>query len=256
MITIRCACGETFHADEQHAGHRIRCATCGKLVEIVAPAQKIADVHPRSDSPSTGRSRTTRILVAAASLAGIIFVSWGVFRIVTPPERKTAPATVGAPFASLPAPVVAVQAAAPTCQTDVQVRPRSGTELGPRYRGGLGELRVVNGTELDAVPVLIDNRAEAPRRAIFIRKGESGAMMSVPAGRYRLRFHLGSDWLAERRFCYLLASSEFDDVFAFEEVQATAGTGYGVYSVTLQPVPEGTAHTHVVPDGRFELPPP
>src|SRR5436190_24087245 len=35
MISVTCTCGETYHADEQHVGSRVRCR-CGKTLEIFA----------------------------------------------------------------------------------------------------------------------------------------------------------------------------------------------------------------------------
>ena len=128
--------------------------------------------------------------------------------------------------------------------------------MGSRSRNGLGKLQVANGTDVDAVAVLIDNGTGVPRRAIFIRTGESGAMTSVPAGHYRLQFQLGSDWLAERRFCRPRGTSEFDSVLDFDEVRSGEGIRYSIHKVTLHPVLEGSARTHVVSDQRFELPPP
>lgn len=270
MISVRCTCGETYHADEQHVGRRVRCR-CGKILEIVAP------VHPRAlpgaqepfsstASKPSGRSadaylrRTpkarTRRWVVPATVAGMLLLFWAVYRIGNPLQEKSSSTSARPSAPAIPAPAATVQPVLPPCPSEAQARPRSGVELGGRYRGGLGRLRVANGTDLDAVAVLIDDPTEAPRRAIFIRSGESGSMTSVPPGRYRLRFQVGSDWLAERRFCRPRGTSEFDSAFDFEEVESDRGTRFGAYKVTLHPVPQGTARTHVVPDSRFELPPP
>jgi len=269
MITVRCTCGETYNADEQHAGRRIRCR-CGKVLEIVAApnprdlvgSQERFDSSSREplDRPAEAYPRRTpkpiaRRWAVAASVAGILLLSWGVYHIANPPQEKNSRASVRPPPPAIPAPVATVQPVLPPCSPEAQVRPRSGAELGGRHRGGLGRLRVANGTDSDAVAVLIDDATEAPRRAIFIRSGESGAMTSVPPGRYRLRFQLGSDWLAERRFCRTRGTSEFDSAFDFEEVESDRGTRYSTYELTLHPVPQGTARTHVVSDSRFELPP-
>lgn len=271
MITIRCTCGETYHADEQHIGRRIRCHRCGKVLEVVtasrpqdlvgsqarsgsSPAKPLdtsAEAYPRR----TSKPATSRWMVAA-SLAGLFLLSWGVYHIVNLPQERIVTPSVRPPALPVPPPTTTVQPLLPPCQSEAQSRPRSGAELGGRYRGGLGRLRVANGTDLDAVAVLIDDATEGPRRAIFIRSGESGAMTSVPPGRYRLRFQLGSEWLAERRFCRTRGTSEFDGPFDFEEVESVTGTRYSTYEVTLHTVPEGTARTHVVPDERFDLPPP
>ena len=156
---------------------------------------------------------------------------------------------------AIPRHVATVQPVPPSCPPNAQARPPSGAEIGGRYRGGLGKLRVENGTDDDAVAVLIDDATEAPRRAIFIRSRESGSMASVPPGRYRLRFQVGSDWLTERGFCWLRGTSEFDSAFDYGEIESERGTQYKTYEVTLHPVPQGTARTHVIADSRFELPP-
>jgi len=270
MIAVRCTCGETYHADEQHVGRRIQCR-CGKVLEIVAPlhpwdlpgarersssparepSARSGDVCPRPTPTATGRR-----WVVPASIVGVVLLFWCAYRLRNPLQEKDSSATSPPAATVTPAPAATVQPALPLCPPEAQARPRSGAELGGRHRGGLGRLRVANGTHLDAVAVLIDDATEAPRRAIFIRSGESGAMTSLPPGRYRLRFQVGSDWLVERRFCRVRGTSEFDSAFDFDEVESEGGTRYGAYEVTLHPVPEGTARTHVVPDSRFELPPP
>ena len=271
MITVRCMCGETYQADEQHAGRRIRCNKCGTVLEIAAVLTSRDTVGPRarSESSSTkpsGDSRPTypgrtpkpskRRWLVAASLAGMLLLSWGIYRITNSPQEKMFSVGSRLNVPAIPAPVATVPPMLPACHPEADIRPWSGAELGGGYRGGLGSLRVRNGTDFDAVAVLIDDTGDIPRRAIFIRTGESGAMTSVPPGRYRLRFQLGSDWLAERRFCRSRGTSEFDGAFSFEEIESGRGTKYSVHEVTLHAVPHGTARTHVVLDERFELPSP
>jgi len=144
----------------------------------------------------------------------------------------------------------------PSCLSDLSIRPKSGAELGGRHRGGLGKLRVENGTGSDAVAVFVDVSTDVARRAIFIRAGESGSITSVPIGNYRLRFQLGSDWLSERRFCQVSGTSEFDETFDFQEIKSDRGTNYSTYEVTLHAVLLGTAKTHQVSNSVFELPDP
>jgi vancomycin resistance protein VanJ len=62
LITVRCSCGEVFHADEQHAGRRLRCR-CGKLVEIEIPTPAAAPspvAAPASARPPTATRRRAR----------------------------------------------------------------------------------------------------------------------------------------------------------------------------------------------------
>jgi hypothetical protein len=269
MITVTCTCGETYHADKQHVGRRIQCR-CGKVLEIVipvhprdipspqeplSPSASKPPVRPTDAYPRRTSKLTARRWVVFASVAGILLLFWGVYRFGNPLQENSS-ATFRSSVPAISGPTATVQPVLPPCPSEEQVRPRSGAELGGRYRGGLGRLRVANGTGLDAVAVLIDDPTEAPRRAIFIRRGESGSMTSVPPGRYRLRFQIGSDWLTERRFCRPRGTSEFDSAFHFDEFESGRGTKYSAYEVTLHPVPQGTARTHVVSDSQLELPPP
>lgn len=191
----------------------------------------------------------------SASVAGILLLSWGVYLVGNAPQRKHSSTSVRYTPAAIPASVATVQPIPLPCPSEAHIRPRSGAELGGQHRGGFGRLEVANGTDSDAVAVLIDDTTEAPRRAIFIRSGESGAVTSVPSGRYRLRFQLGTDWLAERRFCRIRGTSEFSSAFDFQEIESDRGTRYTAYEVTLHPVPQGTTRTYAVSDSRFELPP-
>src|SRR5882724_3855500 len=269
MLTLSCTCGETYHADQQHAGGRIRCK-CGRLLEIVAN-QKPADLIESQErfTPSSRESSDVstdmylrrsamfkgRRWVIGGSIAGVLVLCGGVYLIANPGEGRNSTGTLAHAPTPIPSSGTTVQPVLPPCPPDAHVRPTSGAELGGYHRGGLGRLRVANGTESDAVAVLIDDATEVPRRAIFIRSGESGAVTSVPSGRYRLRFQLGSDWLSERRFCRIRGTSEFERAFEFQEVESDRGTRYSAYEVTLHPVPQGSARTHALSDSRFELPP-
>ena len=138
----------------------------------------------------------------------------------------------------------------------ISIKCNSGEELGGQYRGGLGRVVITNGTGFDAVAKLVDNSSETPRRAIYIRQRESGSITSIPPGRYRLQFQLGTDWLTERRFCRLSGSSEFEDTFDYAEVKSDEGIKYSNHEVTLHPVKEGKAKVRELENSRFILPPP
>jgi hypothetical protein len=118
-------------------------------------------------------------------------------------------------------------------------------------------LLVTNGTGFDAVAVLIDDFAGMPRRAIFIRQGESGSITSIRPGHYRLQFQLGTDWLTEsRRFCRLLDTSEFENLFDYQEIESNEGIESSDYEITLHPVKGGKARKKVIDNSSFELPQP
>src|SRR5688500_11995319 len=62
-LSIRCQCGEQFHADEGTIGRRIRCRRCGAEVEVARPA-RTADPAPAPpparDSADGNKSRKRR----------------------------------------------------------------------------------------------------------------------------------------------------------------------------------------------------
>lgn len=56
MITVKCTCGETYHAEEQHVGRRIRCQ-CGNVLEII----KIPDTPDLVRSEERSASRDSSV---------------------------------------------------------------------------------------------------------------------------------------------------------------------------------------------------
>ncbi len=293
MITIRCQCGETYHADEQHLGRYIPCK-CGKLLQVTAVLQhpdagSTCDATPSAPPPQhkenarswsipTARNRVKQAVVLLAVVFVAASMMWRLIQNDHPSqnggataflsEKRPAPSYPDPPTCNgqtgIPASVSSVKPVSipntasdlPPCPSEAIVRPMSGAELGGKYRGGLGRLTVINGTQYDAVSVLLDGDFGIPLRAIFIRSGESGAMTKVPVGSYKVYFQLGTDWLRERRFCQPKGTSEYDEFFDFQELELPGGTEYSVIKVTLNPVLGGTAKTHAVPDSKFILPPP
>lgn len=277
MISISCECGEKYHTEEQHLGKRIRCS-CGRLLEINDPssissfADEASTVQSVASPAKTARPEvcpTTRIrqslkhfVVTLTILLAIAWLSWVAYELkmpssITNPTVLIKQSGVAEPVSSLKHDSsFASRVESFSCSPESISRPRSSTEIGGKYRGGLGKLKISNGTASDAVAVLLDHLSDLPLRAIFVREGEVGLMTAIPAGVYRLRFQLGTDWLVERRFCQPLTTSEFNEPFAFEERELSEATEYSVYEVTLHTVPGGTAKSHAVPNSAFKLPPP
>ena len=270
MIVVSCVCGEVFHADDSHAGRQIACR-CGKRVTIPAKqtgpksvATPVASSTRYSNNPawSTG-ARTTPIrplgqargpdrsflpwiaVGAAAVLLGVLTRQFGRQDSTSAVEPGALP--VQSPFESL--------ARDTLCSPDTLDRPRTSSELGGSHRGGRSQLRVANGTNHDAVVVLVSAPNGPPRRAIYVRSGETGVVTEVPSGHYRLRFQLGETLLAEsRRFCAVHSTSEFDRDLDFDRTATEDGWEYSSWEVTLHAVPDGNASMSSIPAGKFELP--
>ncbi len=278
MVTLRCTCGETFQADDAHIGKGIRCR-CGRIVEIAAaPVLASSPVRPPPSSPQEARgtqgggprapqrraSRPARLTVPATLLLVVLLVLWAGTRVDTSGPSSSPVGTAVRPEVD---PVEALSRARQTlstaappdrsCPSESVIRPRSSQELGGAYRGGLSSLRIVNGTSLDAVAVLVEALPAQPRRAIYIRANETGRITQIPPGVYQLQFQLGSSWPSGgSAFCQIRGTSEFDRSLPFEERETDDGVEYSNAEVTLHPVPQGTATTHIIPPSAFRLPPP
>lgn len=244
MITVRCSCGEEFHADEAHLGKAIRCR-CGRVLNIAAENRGHEATGKKSvETPRKSTSHAGSVVALIA--AGVFFVS--VFGLLSRPSTRADTRT--SPDPAIP------ELVAPVCNPSNVTRPNSSDGIGRASRGGLGQLRIINGTESDAVANLIDASSGLPQGAIYVRARESGDIMEIPRGVYRLQFLLGSSWYRDRLFCDVVGAFEFDDVFDFEERQKQGGIEYSTFKVTLHPVPRGTATTHTIALSEFELPPP
>lgn len=139
------------------------------------------------------------------------------------------------------------------CEAEI-APPASGAEIGGRYRGGLGSLTIKNGSESDAIAVVLDATTQQPRRAIYIRRGEVGLMSSMPVGSYIVRFQLGDTWLGSRRFCNISSTSEFEDRIEFTERRSDTGTEFSRVELTLFTVQGGNAPTDALPNVPLLLP--
>ncbi len=249
MITLRCACGETIHAEERHVGRQVRCPNCERPVEIHQPAHSPGPNAQPFGKASSGsswrptRARWTaltplaRVLIGGA-LAGIVAILiWGPKGDApspsTPTESHSAP---GQPFPESPRREERPPISLPT-----------GTELKQLGgRRGPGALTVDNGTDRDAVVKLVEERVPPrTRQTVFIRARESWTIEGVPRGRYVLRFALGADWDEEaNRFLVKPVYFEFADHFDF--------TRYGAFTVTLHRVSGGNAPANPITPDLFE----
>ena len=275
MITLHCTCGETFQADDAHVGKTLRCR-CGRILKIApavpasAPFQGPASRDSHAVDPKTAHAREprpaghrARLPLAASASIALLFVAW----VLTRPETPTPTSAVVADDPYQPAEGEAfrlddlldsagpVAPQPPPCPAEGVFRPRSSKELGGRHRGGLGRLQVVNGTDFDAVAVLVESSTNLPRRAIYIRRSETGVLTEIPRGTYQLRFQLGTSWHVNRYFCRVAGTSEFDRPVDFEEREKSDSIEYSTFKITLHPVPLGTATTHSILASAFELPP-
>jgi hypothetical protein len=111
----------------------------------------------------------------------------------------------------------------------------------------MGELSVENGLDIDAVAVLKQLDGEW-KIAVYIQNHDSFTITGIPDNTYDLYFTLGEDWDSEQaRFTRGTSRSRFEESFPF----TTTATTYSIWSVTLHPVPGGTAGAEPVPEDEF-----
>jgi hypothetical protein len=263
MIQVACgACGETYRADDGHVGRFIRCR-CGELLQVLAPVPARSKSSFFSRRPAVevvgastpARRKSGRFLgyCFVASLFGW-FLWWivGGWFLLGVPVSRPAVQSENERSGSSAQQVSSPRHTTPTCG-GAAVRPESGATVGGKQYGGLGTLKIENGTDDDALALLVDERGIVGR-AVYVRSGQTDVIGSVPVGTYRLRFQLGKEWLASRRFCQVSASSEFNDPFEFRESPSEHATEYSAFEVTFHPVFGGTARTHSISSVDLTVP--
>ncbi|MBV8541905.1 MAG: hypothetical protein JO268_15430 [Pseudonocardiales bacterium] len=111
---------------------------------------------------------------------------------------------------------------------------------------GNGELKVENGTDHDAVVTISrDGRAVG---SFYVTHGGTAQMADVPDGTYDIFLTSGTDWDG-REFTRSCAFQRFDATASFTTTKTQRGIRYTIFSVTLQPVPNGnTRIVDVSPD--------
>ena len=117
-------------------------------------------------------------------------------------------------------------------------------------------MTVKTGGEADAIVLLLDSETREARRAIYVRRDETGTMTSLPAGSYRVQFQLGQDWLRPRRVCSISSTSEFQEAMEFTQHRTETGTQYSRVELTLYSVRDGNAGTNGLPNVPLALPEP
>lgn len=269
---LRCPCGRIYEVDESLAGRRLRCG-CGRILTIgttivYEPPPRGRDPDPvgRVTDQSTSGSRegdgvptgwVVAFVIAAILLMALLAPNDPAAprsgsRTVRPPAAAT-----GADRIRNPVDVaLGSRAAVPVaCDPAEVIRPRSSQELSRYYATGNGRLTIANGTDMDAVAVLVRTYDRKPYRAMYIRAGENGVFTRVARGRYYLRFQFGIDWLRERRFCEIRGISQFTETLDFEEFFDGEAVNYTTFEVTLHPVVGGNARTERISAAEFQLPP-
>jgi hypothetical protein len=124
----------------------------------------------------------------------------------------------------------------------------NGTIVAGARGHGLGRLKVTNGGDTDATLGLVLGSATTPVTTIYLAHGASYTLSGVRDGSYTVYVTSGEDWDAGARlFSRSCGFQKFDSPLDF----ATTSREYTVYTLTLTPVPGGTATESDVDPGAF-----
>lgn len=119
------------------------------------------------------------------------------------------------------------------------------------YLNGLGELKIKNGTNLDAIAKLVNITTNKSIFTVYIKANNTYDINKISNGYYKLFFNLGNDWDADVKAFAVNSSYEvFEDNFDFTTSEYEEGdymnTRYATFSVTLNPVIGGQAKTEKI----------
>src|SRR5271157_418244 len=125
--------------------------------------------------------------------------------------------------------------AAQQAQKTVAPPPASGTDLLPAGRGGAGELRLSNHSDLEAIVELV-GRNRTIVRAVYIAPNSSATIQSIGIGVYDLQVDLGRDLDREHlRFATRRFTPTPLGPFQFGEITSENGVSGNRYDVVLNP---------------------
>jgi|GEM_PF-1552452 len=228
----KCAfCGELI-ADET-----IVCPWCGRRDRNAKPASNSdAQRTPRAANAQSQTSRATGIVVLLlAVLVGVVYLI--VARPISTSTARVSP--------------TALTTLTPTSPPIAFFRPSTRLVLDERRLRGQGKLQIQNGLKYDGVVILA--LAETPKPtllAAYIRAGESYTITGIPDGEYVVMFASGADWSGEK-FNRDVQRQRFQDTFPFITTTDGDVKESDVWSITLQPVPDGNATVVPVDEADF-----
>ncbi|SDI27690.1 hypothetical protein [Nonomuraea jiangxiensis] len=171
------------------------------------------------------RFETTRLrtgVIAAAVLAGGLLTA-------TPAGASTVSGQSAATSVTLSA------------ETAAAARPSNGRILYHRFAGGPNRLKIKNGTSRDGVVALVKGKSKAI--SIYVRAKSTATIKDVRDGTYRIYFTTGTQFsVSKGRFGRGAVYQRFDDQVRFR----SSATQYTIYTLTLNPVRGGNAHSSAV----------
>jgi predicted regulator of Ras-like GTPase activity (Roadblock/LC7/MglB family) len=195
-------------------------------------------VRGKKENEKTGRRPNLRRLAVAAAVASVLTAT-GLPAAASAATRTPNEATASAAGTH-------AAAASATCAAS---RPHSGTILYAGITGGQGKLTIHNGLSQDGVVVIVRGHSKAI--GVYVRAHASTTVQNVKDGTYTVDFTAGSLFhTCTGRFTSGASYWRFSKSLAF----VTTATEYTLWTLTLQPVPNGNAPTTQISPAAFPAP--
>ena len=127
----------------------------------------------------------------------------------------------------------------------------------PYYLDGLGEFKIDNGTDRDAVVKLVNTDIEKSVFTVYVKSKNIYRIKKICDGTYKLLFNIGQDWdKINKRFTVNNSYSKFRKLYNFETHEQTyydkIETKYSTFEITLHSVIGGSAKTDNIDPKEFE----
>lgn len=118
-----------------------------------------------------------------------------------------------------------------------------------RSGSGSSQFKVLNGTQQDGL-VVMARETGAAVLAFYVQSQQEFNINAVPDGSYQIFFMLGSEWDGEAKtFRQLQEIKKMDMPLEFK----TTSTSFAVWTISLNPVPEGSGSASEVPFEQFPI---
>ncbi len=152
----------------------------------------------------------------------------------------------GAASAAPPPQAVSATSLAQPPPGDQNRRLANGQFIRAGSRTGMGELNIDNGGNHDGVITMTINKRAI--YSVYVQQGSKYTVKGIRDGIYEVFFTTGVDWDSENRnFTRERSLQRFDDAFNF----TTTSTEATNWSITVYPVPRGTANSSAVSPNDF-----
>lgn len=121
-----------------------------------------------------------------------------------------------------------------------------------KSQDGRGTLRIVNGTDKDAVAKLTDSASGKARHVVYIKAYGEVTIRGIAPCDCILKVATGIDWDRKaQQFMHSRSFFQFNDRLRFRETTTASGTEWTTYLATLHPVEDGDALTTPISASSF-----